>query len=298
LATLIETEEAAKRLARVILSDVQLYNKDLIAAGGNLTAALHEGRHHFKSRVAGAMHEVFDKVAIERKLLAPPPGYEAAPPAEKTPSVVLSDLRPTPVAMEALMDAAPTVVQGTMALPPGPDDNDEAPARAPVAAPTPVPVKPVPVAAPTPVPASAPVRTPAPPKLTPAPAPVAVAPKPVAAAAPRKPAPAVEPPIERTPPPIPQRARVAPVQITVTATPPPPAPYEMPWAPPAAQAPMFAAPPEPVAQVSAPVHVEAAPSLMADIAVPNLKPPFPWIRIVLLIAVAVGIVAGVVRLTR
>lgn len=262
LATLIETEEAAKRLARVILSDVQLYNKDLIATGGDLTAALHEGRHHFKSRVAAAMHEVFDKVAVERKLLAPPPGYEPGPPAEKTPVVVSTDDRATPVAMDALMDAAPTVVQGTMALPPAPEDDI--------------------------------------PQPTPAPAPVATIPKPIAAPAPRKPAPAPEPPVERTPPPIPQRARVAPVQITITATPPPPAPYETPWSPPAVQAPVFAAPPPPVAFSEAPTqhHVEEAPSPIVDIAVPNLKPPFPWIRIILLVAVAVGIVAGVVHLTR
>jgi hypothetical protein len=301
LATLIETEEAAKRLARVILSDVQLYNKDLIASGGDLTAALHEGRHHFKSRVAVSMHGVFDIVAIERKLLATTAGYEAAPPAEKTPAVVTSDHRPTPVSMdastEASLDAAPTVVSGTMALPPGPDDYDDMPDQAPV------------TLAPTPVPARAPIRTPAPPpvvsrpieqpKPTPAPAPVAVA-KPVAAQAPRKPAPApaAEPPIERTPPPIPERARVAPVQITITATPPPPAPYEMPWTPPAAQAPVFVAPPEPVVQKSAPFQTEAEPAPVADLAVPNLKPPFPWIRIVLLIAVVVGIVAGVVHLTR
>ncbi len=48
---LIETEEAAARLARVILSDIELYNKDKIGTGADLLsrAAEHSARHAVSS---------------------------------------------------------------------------------------------------------------------------------------------------------------------------------------------------------------------------------------------------------
>mgnify|MGYP006209594707 CR=1 FL=1 len=45
---LIETEEAAKRLARVILSDIELYNRKKIQAGADLSAELREGYTLFR----------------------------------------------------------------------------------------------------------------------------------------------------------------------------------------------------------------------------------------------------------
>lgn len=290
MATLIETEEAAKRLARVILSDVQLYNKDLIASGGDLTHALHEGRHHFKSRVVERMYGVFDQVAIERKLMAGAAvAPEDGPPMEKTPavlsspasSILSSNDRPTPVSIAVKTLEAVTPVP-VVRDEPAPVEVTPPPVKV---APAPVKVTPAPVTAP---PAQAP-RTPS------------VRPAPMVA----KPAPAMPParavqadlPMEKTPPPIPERARPAPVQITITATPPPPAPMQMPW-PPAASAPNFSAPEEPAPYVSGFASAPPPVAVDGDTGIPNLKPPFPWIRIILLIAAAVGAVAAVVHLTR
>ena len=56
---LIETEEAARRLARAIASDLSLYNEDKIVTGitndnlfESLAEEIEEGRALFKSRVA------------------------------------------------------------------------------------------------------------------------------------------------------------------------------------------------------------------------------------------------------
>lgn len=61
---LIETEEAANRLARAIASDLSLYNEDKITAGiknDNLfdvmSEEFEEGRQLFKSRVAPHLYE-------------------------------------------------------------------------------------------------------------------------------------------------------------------------------------------------------------------------------------------------
>ena len=56
---LIETEEAARRLARAIASDLSLYNEDKVAQGVKddslfdlLSEEIEEGRALFRSRVA------------------------------------------------------------------------------------------------------------------------------------------------------------------------------------------------------------------------------------------------------
>ena len=263
MATLIETEEAAKRLARVILSDVQLYNKDLIASGGDLKHALHEGRHHFKSRVIQRMYGVFDQVAIERKLLAGAVmAPEDGPPLEKTPAVLSSNDRPTPVSI---------AVKPLEAVTPVPAVPNE---------PTPAPVQEM-TPPPAPAPRTSSVRPPpVTTKATPAARPVDK-----------------DPPMEKTPPPIPERAKPAPVQITITATPPPPPPIQLPW-PPATSAPQFTAAEQDAPHVSGFAESSLHAAMSLDSVIPNLKPPFPWIRIILLIAAAVGAVAAVVRLTR
>ncbi|MEM6958865.1 MAG: hypothetical protein AAF645_24500, partial [Myxococcota bacterium] len=60
---LIETEEAARRLARAIASDLSLYNEERIVQGVKgdnlfevLTDEIEEGRALFKSRVAPALY--------------------------------------------------------------------------------------------------------------------------------------------------------------------------------------------------------------------------------------------------
>ncbi len=70
---LIETEEAARRLARAIASDVSLYNEDKINEGirsdtlfRTLSEELEEGRALFKSRVTP---ELFSKNFYDRAVI-------------------------------------------------------------------------------------------------------------------------------------------------------------------------------------------------------------------------------------
>ena len=69
----IETEEAARRLARAIASDLSLYNEDKILEGlqnDNLYEALadeiEEGRELFKSRV---QPNIFEKNHYDRAII-------------------------------------------------------------------------------------------------------------------------------------------------------------------------------------------------------------------------------------
>jgi hypothetical protein len=70
---LIETEEAARRLARAIASDLSLYNEDKIVEGIQqdtlftvLSEELEEGRALFKSRVSP---ELFAKNFYDRAVI-------------------------------------------------------------------------------------------------------------------------------------------------------------------------------------------------------------------------------------
>ena len=56
---LIENPDQARRLARAILSDVAIYNREKVESGikndnlfETLTEELEEGRHHYNSRVS------------------------------------------------------------------------------------------------------------------------------------------------------------------------------------------------------------------------------------------------------
>ena len=71
---LIETEEAARRLARAIASDLSLYNEEKILGGirdDNLFEALadeiEEGRALFKSRVSGDLYakNFYDRAIVD-----------------------------------------------------------------------------------------------------------------------------------------------------------------------------------------------------------------------------------------
>ena len=71
---LIETEEAARRLARAISSDLALYNEDKVAEGvrnDNLFAVMseeiQEGRDLFESRVAPALlaRNQYDRAIVD-----------------------------------------------------------------------------------------------------------------------------------------------------------------------------------------------------------------------------------------
>lgn len=70
---LIETEEAARRLARAIASDLSLYNEEKVSEGiknDNLFEVveeeIQEGRQLFKSRVTP---ELFDKNFYDRAII-------------------------------------------------------------------------------------------------------------------------------------------------------------------------------------------------------------------------------------
>lgn len=80
MALLIETPEAANRLARAIASDISMYNEDKIKKSVEedsfftaLSDEIEEGREHFKSRVAPVLQTkgIFERalcdVIIARK---------------------------------------------------------------------------------------------------------------------------------------------------------------------------------------------------------------------------------------
>jgi hypothetical protein len=132
---LISTEEAAKRLARVILSDIELYSRERPQAGENLAARIEEGRRLFGSRVSPDVLPLFDVVLADRRTTGP--GGRAPVAA------VISAMRVGPIAVDrSLDDQAPT--PGPLAL-------------ALAEEPTPAPARPVPARVPAPVPA--PVRS-------------------------------------------------------------------------------------------------------------------------------------------
>jgi hypothetical protein len=65
---LIDNEEAARRLARVILSDIELYQKKRIEAGDDMSGDLAEGRALFQRRVAPQLLPIFDATLATRRL--------------------------------------------------------------------------------------------------------------------------------------------------------------------------------------------------------------------------------------
>ena len=71
---LIETEEAARRLARAIASDLSLYNEEKIVRGieqdnlfVELTEEIEEGRALYKSRVASQLYtrNFYDRALVD-----------------------------------------------------------------------------------------------------------------------------------------------------------------------------------------------------------------------------------------
>ncbi len=83
---LIETEEAARRLARAIASDLSLYNEDKIVEGvvgdrlfDALADEIEEGRALFKSRVAPELYakNFYDRAIID--ILVRSKGHVASP---------------------------------------------------------------------------------------------------------------------------------------------------------------------------------------------------------------------------
>jgi hypothetical protein len=76
---LIETEEAARRLARAIASDLSLYNDDKLVQGiqqddlfNVLSEEIEEGRALYKSRVAADLYQknFYDRAIVDVLLKA------------------------------------------------------------------------------------------------------------------------------------------------------------------------------------------------------------------------------------
>jgi hypothetical protein len=80
---LIETEEAAKRLARVILSDIELYNQPKIQARADLRRELAEGLALFRSRVVPTLVPLFSQVASTRPWVHDVPMVVMSPPRDQ-----------------------------------------------------------------------------------------------------------------------------------------------------------------------------------------------------------------------
>src|SRR4051794_2996638 len=109
---LIDSEEGARRLSRVILSDIELYNKERIRVGASLASEIEEGRRLFRSRVAPDLFPLFETVLADKKFggggaaspVAAAPAAPAARPVEQRPEPVAApaarpvEQRPEPVA--------------------------------------------------------------------------------------------------------------------------------------------------------------------------------------------------------
>lgn len=81
--SLIDTEEAATRLAKAIDADIRLYNHEDIAAGADISGVLQEGRDLFHSRVVPSLHRVYEETIqglVQRRPFA---GAATLAPVEK-----------------------------------------------------------------------------------------------------------------------------------------------------------------------------------------------------------------------
>jgi hypothetical protein len=85
----IETEEAARRLARVILSDIDLYMRERPNAGESREAQIEQGRRLFASRVTPELVPVFEMVLAD-----PAAGTVDAPAAPGARPIPVSDSAP------------------------------------------------------------------------------------------------------------------------------------------------------------------------------------------------------------
>lgn len=180
----IDTEDAARRLARVILSDIDLYMRERPKLGESREAQIEEGRRLFARRVSPALVPVFAMVLADRAA-----GRVNAPAAAPAPSTPASGASATvgpadsPPASDSAFEDEPAT-DPSIFVPP----VDEPAPPAPVLAAAPAaPALPPPRAA-TPTRPEIPVRVPAAPAATEAPAAVAQ-PRHVAPLAPEIPTP-------------------------------------------------------------------------------------------------------------
>lgn len=65
---LIESDEAAVRLARAIVDDIALYNAAIITAGSDLSEPVAEGRQLYRTRVTERCYPFFEDALMARDL--------------------------------------------------------------------------------------------------------------------------------------------------------------------------------------------------------------------------------------
>jgi hypothetical protein len=291
----ITTEDAARRLARVILSDIELYNRERPLEGESLDARLDEGRRLFATRVSPGMVYIFDAILADRgngKANNQANGVTVAkPPANDQPAVItvvppVPSVESSAEAKPALepapsVDGAPPIVgattpEGAVAesihdLPTNPNGTAETTTAEHTPGPA---LRSTPAAAVSarPVMSAPQPRQPTPPPLlleqpTPAPVPTQPRPAPVVAKQPT------------TPPPVPKATPPAPRHLSATP----------PWPTPVAAIPT----PEPIA-AAAPENVQGP----ASEAVPVLRVGVSIPKILLVLAIAAGLVAVIVHHVR
>src|SRR4029079_995996 len=131
----IDTEDAARRLARVILSDIDLYIRERPRLGESREAQIEEGRRLFERRVIPELVPVFARVLADRTT-----GRVTAPAAAVAPSIPTSaaaaavePVVSTPDSSAAIEDDRPT--DPSIFVPPLEDQPKLAPPPPPVVAP-------------------------------------------------------------------------------------------------------------------------------------------------------------------
>jgi hypothetical protein len=155
----IESEEAARRLARVIVSDIEIYNREKFQAGADLTAAIEEGRALFRSRVAPELLPVFtsvleDRRGASRKSAAAKRATAAS--AEPAPSDRSATAAAPPRRPAEPVSAVATPAPQPMPRPSRPDEPTPRPVAVPVAVAPPAPIAETPATVASTAPSSAP----------------------------------------------------------------------------------------------------------------------------------------------
>jgi hypothetical protein len=146
----INTEDAARRLARVILADIELYNRERPNPGETLEAQIEQGRRLFASRVMPDLLPVFGLVLAERALgrvNSPAAAERPSTPARAVTAPGPDQASPAPnAAIDDRPAQAPVVDQpGLIASVPATPLPTEAPAVIAAALPTPPPALEIPI---------------------------------------------------------------------------------------------------------------------------------------------------------
>src|SRR5262245_21391609 len=104
----INTEDAARRLARVILSDVELYYRERPKQGETLEAQIEEGRRLFASRVSPELLPIFGMVLSDRARSSVNPPATAEPPSTPASTAAAPGLEDASPASNPTIEDLPT----------------------------------------------------------------------------------------------------------------------------------------------------------------------------------------------